>query len=161
VIAGECHGNVGLSFLWTAATGMVPLPAIAGYPDMMVRGMTADGAVVVGDSLGDGIKRQVFRWTAAAGTVGSGFPPGFEGTSFGTFGMTPDGMVMIGVALRAGVQSHAFVWRERAGMVALGPLPQAAQTGRDRGSVGRRLDVLSAARRGARLPLIEESNASR
>jgi probable HAF family extracellular repeat protein len=123
VMAGECEGSVRQSFRWTATTGMVPLAALAGYRDNRLSGMSADGAIVVGESADENGNPQAFRWTAGAETVGLGFPPGFDGSAFGTFGMSADGTAIIGVATRAGTGSQAFLWHEGAGIVALAPLP--------------------------------------
>jgi uncharacterized membrane protein len=62
-----------------------------------------------------------FAWTAAAGLIDLGVPPGFqESFAFATNGEHVVGMIAAG--FEAGYAQHAFVWRASHGIVDIGTL---------------------------------------
>jgi probable HAF family extracellular repeat protein len=83
-------------------------------------GVSADGAVVVGESNTAGNQPHAFRWTSGGGMVDLGTLGGT--TSYG-YGVSADGAVVVGYARTAGnAASHAFRWTSGGGMVDLGTL---------------------------------------
>jgi probable HAF family extracellular repeat protein len=86
------------------------------------RAVSADGSVVVGDSVStDG--QEAFRWTSTGGMVGLGDLPGGGFQSFG-FGVSADGAVVVGNSSSTNsVLDEAFRWTSTGGMVGLGDLP--------------------------------------
>jgi probable HAF family extracellular repeat protein len=120
------------AFRWTASGGLVGLGTLsggvgsAGFTGSYAWDVSADGAVVVGDSeSASGL--QAFRWTASGGMVGLGDLPGgpFHSTATAT---SCDASVVVGVS--ASDPSHsddpesgeAFRWTASGGMVGLGTL---------------------------------------
>jgi probable HAF family extracellular repeat protein len=78
-------------------------------------GVSADGAVVVGESSG-----HAFRWTASGGMQDLGTLPG--GYASRAKGVSADGAVVIGEAESAEGYRHAFRWTAAGGMQDLGTL---------------------------------------
>ena len=99
------------SFRWTADGGMVEIAPSGG-----ARAVSADGAVVVGNS-----NLQAYRWTEAEGAVGLGDLPGGGFDSLG-FDVSADGDVVVGDSQSAS-GTEAFRWTAETGMVGLGDLP--------------------------------------
>lgn len=113
------------AFRWTAATGMVSLGTLtapgAAFPFGEGFGLSADGAVVVGESAVGVIQEQAFRWDATTGMVG--LPdqgPGYS-SSQGR-GVSADGSVIVGRARLSNVVYEGFRWDATTGMVGLGEL---------------------------------------
>ena len=107
-------GSGAQAFRWTAATGMVGLGYLPGFPgNSWALATNADGSVIVGNA---GSPDQAFRWTAAGGMVGLGSLPG-GGNSLGS-GVNADGSVVVGTAV-----GQAYRWTSASGMVPLGTLP--------------------------------------
>src|SRR4029077_15544265 len=68
MVGGVCQATGGIrSFLWTAAFGMVDLGPAPGGPDFETRGVSADGATIVGDVAGSPGGPRVIRWTFSDG----------------------------------------------------------------------------------------------
>jgi uncharacterized membrane protein len=134
VIAGAGYPTEGLfqAFRWTNGTGMVGLRTASGsFQESTAFGMSADGAVIVGErdsSLGP----IAFRWTAATGLVSLTAPRNANGTtafSHSARSVSPDGVVMVGEAqFRAsgnpipGVTQEAFLWTSTTASTRLGDL---------------------------------------
>ena len=65
VIAGAASER---AFRWTAETGIVPLGSLgAKYPKTDAKGVSADGAVIVGDAYGSSAGATAYIWTLATG----------------------------------------------------------------------------------------------
>jgi probable HAF family extracellular repeat protein len=124
------------AFRWTAATGMVGLGVLPGgdqdgNPESLALAVSADGAVVVGQSDGElaiepgRVWTLAFRWTASTGMVALGLLPGLPPTAGKTSranDVSGDGSVIVGSA--AG--GRAFRWTAEEGMVDLGSVPNCA-----------------------------------
>jgi probable HAF family extracellular repeat protein len=110
------------AFLWTAATGIQPIPSITGS----ARCMSADGSVVAGH-MAVGAAIHAFRWTASAGVQDLGtFPAG--GNSY-AYAISPDGEAIVGTSdITFPGHNHAFLWRANSGMIDLGVLPFGANS---------------------------------
>jgi len=80
-------------------------------------GVSADGSVVVGESISDS-RREAFRWTASGGMQGLGHLPGgdFESRALGA---SQDGSVVVGEG-RSVSGWEAFRWTASSGMQSLG-----------------------------------------
>jgi probable HAF family extracellular repeat protein len=62
-----------LAFVWTAASGLTPLPLLPGYTSQAVAlGVSGDGSTVVGVGSGVGSTDRAFKWTPAGGIVDLG-----------------------------------------------------------------------------------------
>ena len=98
--------------------GLGDLPG-GGFSSLAL-GVSADGSVVVGQSVGaSGF--EAFRWTSGDGMVGLGDLPGGSARSYAS-GASADGSVVVGHSTGAsGVE--AFRWTSGGGMVGLGDLP--------------------------------------
>ena len=109
------------AFRWTAEGGTVSLGDLpGGRVDSHSTAVSADGAVVVGDSeSAAGI--QAFRWTRDGGMVGLGDLPGGEFGSV-THAVSADGSVVVGLSF-SGAGTQVFRWTQAGGMQALGDLP--------------------------------------
>jgi probable HAF family extracellular repeat protein len=123
MVAGKLDSTNG--FRWTAAGGVQPFPGIAGTTlNVQPEDMTADGAVVVGESNSPtfGNQSEAFRWTAAGGAVGLGDLPGGLKWSY-TRAVSADGNVVVGASGSVdGVSGgqQAFRWTQAGGMAGLG-----------------------------------------
>jgi len=133
VIAGTSGNNYqefndqaynGQAFRWTQETGMVGLGFLPDNVFSLAKNISADGAVVVGESSNnppyswDG--NQAFRWTQATGMVGLGFLSSDAKSPNSTVsGVSADGSVVVGNSSN-GVTIEAFRWTQNNGMVGLG-----------------------------------------
>lgn len=93
------------------------------YPYSKALDISADGSVVVGESLSaNGL--EAFRWSASTGMVGLGNLGGVESFS-SALGVSADGLVVVGGSSspQSGSRSEAFRWTAATGMVGLGALP--------------------------------------
>jgi probable HAF family extracellular repeat protein len=83
-------------------------------------GVSADGAVVVGEAENAARRDRAFRWTASGGMQDLGtLPGGWESVAYG---VSADGAVVVGVAENAAGQWRAFRWTASGGMQDLGTL---------------------------------------
>ncbi len=109
---------------WTAEGGMQGLGLLPGrgHNQSSSSGVSADGSVVVGWSVGMwGGKSEAFRWTESDGMQSIGDLPGGKFWSQAT-DVSADGSVVVGVGNSAsGIE--AFRWTESGGFQALGDLP--------------------------------------
>ena len=112
-------------FRWTQATGPVVLPFLPGGNQGEALGVSASGAVVVGQSdgviNGNGSGNLAFRWSQQTGTVFLGDLPGGPFISLAT-AISADGSIVVGLSNSAAGQ-EAFRWTGATGMVGLGGLP--------------------------------------
>lgn len=120
-VAGMFKSNSGhLNFRWTEEDGFQPLTEAAGWPaDSEVRGISADGTVLVGATTGVQ-PGQVFRYAeGVAEQLGS--LPGFPSCDVGYVdSLTRDGTAIFGACTSEDQQSsRAFRWTEATGLVAL------------------------------------------
>ena len=120
--------NWGGAYRWTAGGGFVSLGTLAGHTGVNASafGISADGSVIVGQSINGDNNAEAFRWTAATGMSGLGFA--VPGHPFGwAMDVTPDGSTVVGGSSDAegsGNQQH-FRWRQKTGMQLLSELPEA------------------------------------
>ena len=122
VIVGSSNLLSGPSraFLWTQAAGIINLGTL-GPGWSFARGVSADGLVVIGQSVADiGGGTAAFRWTAATGMVDIG---SFGGAKTSAGAINSDGSVIVGYSNFAGdIDNQAFRWTQSAGMIYLGTL---------------------------------------
>ena len=126
-------GSSSQAIRWTAVDGMQQLGSLGGFNGSQMNeatGVSADGAVVVGRSLGPHAC-EAFRWTAESGMQGLGFLPGglYEDEFYGLIGtseakaVSADGTVIVGYSsFTAGQSMEAFRWTAENGMEGLGHL---------------------------------------
>jgi probable HAF family extracellular repeat protein len=79
---------------------------LPGGSESDVRGMNANGKVVVGGAQDASFHNQAFRWTAASGMVGLGSLPGGRGSAAN--GVNADGKVVVGGADDASHQTSSL-----------------------------------------------------
>jgi probable HAF family extracellular repeat protein len=126
VVIGETVDNLGVihAFRWTVGS---PVAQTLGFLGTLAqsssgKGVSADGAVVVGVSVRDTFVAEAFRWTSATGMVGLGDLPGSTlGDGSYAFGVSADGSVVVGYGNSSSGQ-EAFRWTAAGGMVGLGDL---------------------------------------
>jgi probable HAF family extracellular repeat protein len=70
-------------------------------------GVSADGAVVVGEARNAARERRAFRWTASGGMQDLGTLGNYESEAYG---VSADGAVVVGGAFNAAWQRRAFRW---------------------------------------------------
>jgi probable HAF family extracellular repeat protein len=124
VITGTGHSPMSEAFRWTEQGGMVGLGILPGMEASTAYSISADGLVVVGNSVryadldGDGLMDQeAFRWTQSDGMVGLGDLPG-GGVHSNAIGVSADGSVIVGWGTTDQGQ-RAFIWDEANGMRSL------------------------------------------
>jgi probable HAF family extracellular repeat protein len=124
VIVGSTSNARGLvAFRWTASDGIVGLGDLpgAGLPASHAFGVSANGAVVTGQSQRAWPATRAFHWTAATGLTDLGDLPGGEDFSLAT-AISGDGNAIVG-ASRSAAGEEAFLWTPATGMIGLGDLP--------------------------------------
>jgi len=106
------------AFRWTEESGMVGLGALNGGLFSYALGVSADGAVVVGDAADGAADNygRAFRWTEGSGMVSLGVLNG--GTLSAALGVSADGAVVVGYSGvdAAGKLWRAFRWTTETGM---------------------------------------------
>jgi probable HAF family extracellular repeat protein len=107
--------------------GYLPGGSLGVFSQALAYDVSADGAVVVGESYsGGGFIQQAFRWTESVGMEGLGFlpnnrPPG-EQQSIARL-VSWDGNVVVGESIGLSGGDETFRWTADAGMHGLGTLP--------------------------------------
>jgi probable HAF family extracellular repeat protein len=114
----------------------LPAHGIAGRPVLpealfraAARAVSADGAVVVGESRHKSGYDQAFRFHADSGLIHLGVVTG--DSSSVADGVSADGSVIVGSS--SGADSQAFRWTQETGMVGLGTLPGGSRNSSARG----------------------------
>jgi probable HAF family extracellular repeat protein len=130
VVVGSSYNANGYdeAFRWTQESGMVGLGFLGGgvnwiYNYIAGRGVSADGSVVVGESINSNNYSEAFRWTQKSGMVGLGFL-GSNNFYSSALGVSGDGSIIVGSSIsNDNTDSEAFRWTQESGMVGLGFLP--------------------------------------
>lgn len=126
LIGGAGVGEEGsAAWTWSEATGLTSIvPPGAdqemGFYPFNLRGMSADGGVLVGQAIVDG-EEMAFRWSETEGFVALGDLPGSVVNS-AAFAASGDGNVVVGRSVSDN-GTEAFRWTQESGMVAMGDLP--------------------------------------
>ncbi len=114
---------------WTSSGGTVGLGTLPGtFPGRYrssAADVSADGSVVVGESLTGIGNTRAFRWTSGGGMVDLGVLPGGSiSTSSRAYAVSADGSVVVGFSnTPLSTSSGAFRWTSGGGMVVLGDIP--------------------------------------
>ena len=122
--ASTASGNNPEAFLWSEVGGMVGLGDLGALFQSIAWSVSADGSVVVGQSLNGQSFNEAFRWTESTGMVGLGDLPGGIFSSRALI-VSADGSVVVGLGRNSDDYYEAFRWTETTGMVGLGALPGA------------------------------------
>ncbi|WIY23646.1 hypothetical protein [Parasedimentitalea psychrophila] len=109
---------IGVASAANAQEMMTDLGALGSGFSSKAHGVSADGAVVVGQS-GSSVGTRAFRWDAANGMVDLGTSTG--GSYSIAAGVSADGSVIVAQS-HSGVGLNAFRWDAGSGMVSLGTL---------------------------------------
>ena len=124
--SGALHVDARVGFRWDAINGFTELAELAGGPrTTLVRNITADGRVIVGDSESD-VGIEAVRWINEGQTHE---PLGYLGISSVYRNVsTPqsssaDGGVIVGSSSRSDGKTQAFRWTESSGMTQLDTSP--------------------------------------
>ncbi len=121
VVVGESQLDFGHGegsqepFRWTAASGMVSLGTLGGTG--VARGVSSNGAIVVGSSYTSTGNERAFRWTATGGMENLGVPPG-QASSFAN-AVNADGTVIGGASVSFLGFTRACVWTPSGGAIDL------------------------------------------
>ncbi len=113
VVVGVANGR---ATRWAAATGCQDLGTLGGAFSYAY-GVSADGAVIVGNASTTSEHTHAFRWTAATGMQDLGTLGGNYSVAYG---VSADGSVVVGAAWNASAQTRAFRWTAATGMQDLG-----------------------------------------
>jgi uncharacterized membrane protein len=113
---GQTSNTTGEGFRWTASTGLVGIGALAGSNGAVVRGISADGSTIVGDSAS-----RPFRWAASTGMVSLGemSPQAYDQAN----AVSGDGSIVVGRGMVVPTH-HAFRWTAATGLVRMDPADQ-------------------------------------
>jgi uncharacterized membrane protein len=112
---------VGEAVAWSATGQPVFLGMLPDGVESVALDVSADGSLVVGDSLrSDGVS-EAFRWTTRGAMQGLGFFPGESAIESRAHAVSADGSIIVGQGARAGGH-EAFQRTEVEGMLPLGDL---------------------------------------
>lgn len=129
VIVGSIgiHGST-RAFRWTEAGGLMEVDLLDGGISADAYGVSHDGAVIVGRSLGEGNLATAVRWSADGAAESLGMLEG--GNRSTAYGVSGDGLVIVGESSSgtSGPWQEAFRWTEATGMVELGKLNNSDQS---------------------------------
>lgn len=103
------------AFRWTSG-GMTDLGTLGGGKSSALD-VSADGAVVVGESQNADGALRAFRWTAAGGMTDLGVLTGANGAS--ASGVSADGNVVVGTAKTGSVNFRGFRWTQSGGLMSV------------------------------------------
>lgn len=109
------------AFVWSEAEGLREI-AVGDDLPVLVRGVSADGKVVVGDGQQDGNWR-TYRWTSTAGAELIELPAGH--ISSGSSSVSADGATVYGTISSGVVPAQCFRWEAASGITLLDPVPDA------------------------------------
>jgi len=128
-------GGCTRTFRWTAATGAVDL-GLLDASEADAHGLSADGAVIVGEASASSAYRRAFVWTPATGMQDLGTPvfanDGDHSVSR-AFGVSSTGAVIVGEAVQTqtALAAQAFRFTTAAGFGFLNVLPNNLQSEAD------------------------------
>ncbi len=115
VVAGVCENGQYLdssrAFVWTPQTGMQAIPRVSGsHVVAEIKGMSADGAVIVGNSGSIASGFRGFKWTQQTGTVALPAPSG-TGALIESYarGVSSNGQFIVGTMITQTVRGPA-IW---------------------------------------------------
>jgi probable HAF family extracellular repeat protein len=117
VVVGESRheSSYDEAFRFHADSGLIQLGVLPGDSSSVAFGVSADGSVIVGSSVG--AASQAFRWTQQAGMIGLGALP--EGScNSSAYGVSADGSIIVGQCYSDG-RLEAFIWDAAHGMRSL------------------------------------------
>lgn len=135
------------AFIWTAEKGMVGIGGLGDAPGAPLvnsdaQGISADGSVVVGSSVGPSGDQEAYRWTEATGMVGIGalWNVNFHSQASD---VSADGNTIVGYSVAADSSARLvpFRWTEETGMMDLGSFPGGVRDGRASAVSGNGLTV--------------------
>ncbi|SFC08853.1 autotransporter domain-containing protein [Pragia fontium] len=124
VVLGATNSN---RFIWSPGKQKIIVQG-AGFSNIGLTGLSADGAVVVGAGTNTHGRREAFRWTAEQGLHSLGFLAAPTADSYSSVTtVSKDGLVIIGDSSNANTNANnyereAFRWTESGGMQGLGIL---------------------------------------
>lgn len=103
--------GTGGGFVWTAATGMRPMPGLFGLTDTHCRGANADGSIIVGET-----GHRATLWDADRVAHDLGSIPGL--VSDFAYAVSDDGSIVVGYAINGndGLTSTGTIWTPQAGL---------------------------------------------
>ncbi|HRQ73694.1 MAG TPA: GC-type dockerin domain-anchored protein [Phycisphaerales bacterium] len=108
------------AFMWTKATGMVPMGDLPGGEfRSAAKCVSSCGRIIVGSGKSDK-GSEAFRWTAETGMAGLGDLEGGDFSS-GASSISPDGLVIVGSSISHN-GTEAYRWTTATGMIGLGAL---------------------------------------
>jgi probable HAF family extracellular repeat protein len=127
IVGTYSEDNNDITFRWIPGRGIAGLPGLpAAVIRCEARAVSADGAVVVGESRFESDYDEAFRFHADTGLIRLGVVPG--DSSSVADGVSADGSVIVGSSL--GADTQAFRWTQQTGMIGLGTLPDGRRNSR-------------------------------
>jgi probable HAF family extracellular repeat protein len=114
------RGHVSAQCIYEALESGSAGAMFQGLGDWRVRGISADGSVLVGSRTIGNVTEAV-RWSQETGLVGLGHFPG--GNKSYAYAASQDGSVIVGASDSGTGDLQAFRWTPSTGLVALGTLP--------------------------------------
>ena len=127
IVGTYSENNNEITFRWIPGRGIAGLPGLpAAVIRCEVRAVSADGAVVVGESRFESDYDEAFRFHADTGLIQLGVVPG--DSSSVADGVSADGSVIVGSSF--GADTQAFRWTQQTGMIGLGTLPDGSRNSR-------------------------------
>lgn len=107
--------NSSEAFRWTRETGMQRLGFFPGNAYSVARAVSADGSVVVGQSVDSANVTQAFRWTAQTGMIPLGIPIGRDFSD--GIGVSSDGNLIL--ISGGSPPNSSFKWTAQTGFIAV------------------------------------------
>ncbi len=130
-MAGLQLTNPYTAYRWSESTSVEIIADVPTATIFGARGISADGATVVGGSGPVAGPAEAFRWTSSEGLIGLGDIPGGPNGSRWANAVSADGSVIVGIgdvwpSYTSPQTTQAFRWTSETGMVGLGDLPGGA-----------------------------------